>query len=212
MLFKRNCPGPDVPPARGRGRGFPTVNQSETVTIKQQKHPPAMFKRFAAIDFETANYNRDSACAVSCVVAEGGKIVKKVTSFLRPPSRDFVFTYIHGISWNDVAAQPTFHEFWPTLKGLITEVDFIAAHNASFDRGVLRACCERGSISSPEVKYVCTMKLARQLWGLYPTKLPDVCRHFRIPLKHHDASSDALACAKIVLKAKNDGVPMNAFL
>ncbi|MBK8870128.1 MAG: 3'-5' exonuclease [Elusimicrobia bacterium] len=182
--------------------------------VKQPKpkRSHATFRRFAAIDFETANYSRDSACAVSCVVVESGKIIKKATSLLRPPSPDFVFTYIHGISWNDVAEQPTFREFWPTLKGLIEEVDFVAAHNASFDRGVLHACCERGDIPSPAVKYVCTMKLARDLWGLYPTKLPDVCRHFNIPLKHHDASSDALACAKIVLKAKKDGVPAKAFL
>lgn len=30
------------------------------------------FDRFAAIDFETADYGRDSACAVSVVVAEQG--------------------------------------------------------------------------------------------------------------------------------------------
>jgi DNA polymerase III subunit epsilon len=94
------------------------------------------------------------------------------------------------------------------LKG----VDFIAAHNASFDRDVLRACCDAGGLAPPKARYLCTMKMSRQVWGLYPTKLSDVCRHFRIPLNHHNAASDALACAKIVLKAEKDKLPESAFL
>lgn len=45
------------------------------------------------------------------------------------------------------------------------------------------------------------MKLARRTWGLRPAKLPDVCRHLGIGLRHHDALSDAEACARIVLAA-----------
>ena len=41
--------------------------------------------------------------------------------------------------------------------------------------------------------------MARRAWNLRPTKLPDVCRHLGITLNHHDALSDALACAKIVI-------------
>ena len=37
-------------------------------------------------------------------------------------------------------------------------------------------------------------------------------RHFGIELKHHDAQSDAMACAKIVLKASKNGIPASAFL
>ena len=32
-----------------------------------------------------------------------------------------------------------------------------------------------------------------------------LCRRLRIPLRHHDAGSDALACARIVLAAQADG-------
>jgi DNA polymerase-3 subunit epsilon len=49
------------------------------------------------------------------------------------------------------------------------------------------------------------VRLARDTWGIYPTKLPDVCRKLRIPLKHHDAESDATACAKIAIAAIKDG-------
>jgi hypothetical protein len=40
---------------------------------KQPTHIP--FNKFAAIDFETADYGRDSVCAVAVVVAHEGKIV-----------------------------------------------------------------------------------------------------------------------------------------
>jgi DNA polymerase-3 subunit epsilon len=53
--------------------------------------------------------------------------------------------------------------------------------------------------------YFCTVQLARQNWNIRPTKLPDVCRHLNLSLNHHDALSDAEACANIVLAAIRDG-------
>jgi DNA polymerase III subunit epsilon len=170
------------------------------------------FNRFAAIDFETADYGRDSACALSVVVAENGRVVTAETTLIRPPRPDFIFTWLHGISWKDVAHGPVFGQVWEKLEPLFSGVDFIAAHNASFDRSVLRTCIEAAGAIVPTPPFLCTMRLARRQWNLYPTKLSDVCRHFCIPLKHHDAASDALACAKIVLQAQSTGVPENAFL
>jgi DNA polymerase III subunit epsilon len=170
------------------------------------------FSRFAAIDFETADYGRDSACAMAVIIAENGKIIETVSTLIRPPRHDFLFTWLHGIRWEDVAPKPTFGRLWPRLSVALDNVEFIAAHNAGFDRGVLHACCAMEGIEPPAHKFLCTMKLARRVWNLYPTKLSDVCRHFGFPLKHHDAESDALACARIVLEASATGVPENAFL
>ena len=170
------------------------------------------FKRFAAIDFETADSGRDSACAVAVVVVDSGKIIYQGYSLIRPPRPAFMFSYLHGITWEDVVNQPNFKEFWPKLHPLFKGVDFIAAHNAAFDRSVLRACCEKSGVSALEADFLCTMKLARRLWDVYPTKLPDVCRRLNISLKHHDAASDALACAKIVIETMEMGVPLSAML
>ncbi len=170
------------------------------------------FYKFAAIDFETADYGADSACAVSVLLSEKGKITRKFCALIRPPRRDFVFSYLHGITWEDVADQPVFGEIWPRIRQLLEGVEFVAAHNASFDRRVLQACCGVDGVFLPELRFLCTMKLARRVWRIYPTKLSDVCRYFRIPLKHHDAASDALACAKIVLKTGGNGLPGDAFL
>jgi DNA polymerase III subunit epsilon len=188
------------------------VKKKKVAAIKHVKVESMRFRRFAAIDFETADYGRDSACALAVVIAENGAIIDKRYSLIRPPRRDFVFSYLHGIAWRDVANKPTFGEYWPEIKGLFDGVDFIAAHNATFDRGVLSDCCSMDGHNLPKSKYLCTMKLARKLWNVYPTKLSDVCRHFKITLNHHDAASDALACATIVLKAAGPGVPSSAFL
>jgi DNA polymerase III subunit epsilon len=161
---------------------------------------------FAAIDFETADYGHDSACAVAVVRVEGQAIVDRAYFLVRPPRSHFVFSYLHGISWSDVVDAPTFGQLWPSLQKRLAGVEFLAAHNAPFDSSVLRKCCERAHLSPPSQAFQCTVRLARAVWNIYPTTLPDVCRHLQIPLRHHDAGSDAQACARIVIAALEEGV------
>ncbi len=165
------------------------------------KHAHSKRLNFLAIDFETADYGPDSACAVGLIRVENGEIVARATFRMKPPRRDFVFTYIHGIRWEDVEGEPTFGELWPRMEPMFRGVQFLAAHNASFDQGVLEACCEAAGIIPPDIPFRCSMVTARQKWGIYPTRLPDVCRRLRIDLHHHDASSDAEACARIMMMA-----------
>lgn len=156
---------------------------------------------FLAIDFETAGYERESACAVGLVRVEGGEVVKRAYHLIRPPSTRFVFTYLHGISWDDVCYEPRFGELWPTIEPLFAGVDFLVAHNAPFDRSVLRACCAAAEIGMPRLPFRCTVETARRIWSIYPTKLPDVCGVLGIPLQHHQAASDSEACARIMIEA-----------
>ncbi|HVC09742.1 MAG TPA: 3'-5' exonuclease [Elusimicrobiota bacterium] len=158
---------------------------------------------FVAIDFETADYGPDSACAVGLVRVENGAIARKKHYYIRPPRQDFAFTHIHGISWEDVLDKPSFAELWPELKEEISGAEFLAAHNSRFDQGVLNACCQSAGVAAPKAPFVCTVSLARKTWGIYPTKLPDVCRFLGLSLNHHEALSDAEACARIVLAASS---------
>lgn len=161
--------------------------------------------RFVAIDFETANHGRDSACSVGVVVVQSGRIVRRLHRRIRPPSRQFLFTYIHGLTWRDVEDAPPFDGVWRELAEELAGAAFIAAHNAPFDRGVLQACCARYGLMPPPQPFVCTVRLARMQWSLRPAKLPDVCRHLGIALSHHQADSDAEACARIVIAAQREG-------
>jgi DNA polymerase III subunit epsilon len=162
----------------------------------------SMSPNFLAVDFETANYYRDSACAIGLVRVEEGKVVEQVSHLIRPPYRNFMFTSIHGITWADVARAEDFGRVWKKVAPLFEGVDFLAAHNASFDKSVLRACCARFEVPMPATPFTCTVKLARERWGIYPTKLPDVARHLGLELRHHEALSDAVACARIVIEAE----------
>jgi len=156
---------------------------------------------FCALDFETANYDRNSACAIGLVRVERGLIVRRAYHLVRPPSRVFRFTELHGIDWAKVRNEPTFLELWPQLVPFFAGVDFIAAHNASFDRCVLKATCEWYRLRAPTVDFECTVRIARASWGLRPATLRHVADHLGIPLRHHHAGSDAEACARIVLAA-----------
>src|SRR4051812_25659529 len=125
---------------------------------------------FVAIDFETADQGRDSACSVGLVRVENGVVVQKAVQLLRPPRleggdlfspapAEFMFTYIHGIKPVQVLDAPSFRDAWPKLAPLLKGADFVAAHNAPFDSGVLAACCAAAGLPAPALRFICTVKL-----------------------------------------------------
>ena len=173
--------------------------------MTQPLDPPTASPKFVAIDFETANGRRNSACSVGVVVVEDGRIAHSVHRLIRPPKRRFSFTWLHGLDWKQVRSAPAFDAVWRDLAPLFDGADFVAAHNAGFDRSVLAACCNRHGLAMPPQPFVCSVKVAREVWNFYPTKLSDVCAHLDIPLNHHDALSDAEACARIVIAASAKG-------
>lgn len=165
--------------------------------------------KLVAIDFETADYGADSACALGIVTIERGTIVRSGCRLIRPPRRDFAFTFIHGITWNDVAGEAVFAEVWDGFRDYWQGADYFVAHNAVFDRGVLAACSRAAGQAPPDVPFVCTVMVARSHWNFRPARLPIVCGHLGISLRHHDAASDALASASIALRAINEGYPID---
>jgi DNA polymerase-3 subunit epsilon len=165
-------------------------------------------RAFTAIDFETADYGADSACALALVHVQGLEIVGRDLFLIRPPRSRFAFTHIHGITWAHVRGQPSFAEHWPEIAARLAAASFLAAHNAPFDRGVLAACCAAAGAPPPALDFHCTVRLARRAWGLARANLPAVCAHLGIALSHHDPASDAEACARIVIAARREGVAL----
>jgi len=157
---------------------------------------------FVAIDFETANRSPRSAVAMGLTRVVAGEPTKRVATLLRPPTRAFTFTKIHGIGPTDVADAPEFRSAWHAAKELLSGAVFLAAHNSAFDMEVLRASCAAAKESFPRQPWLCTVALARAVWSIVPTRLPSVCRRLGVPLvQHHNAGSDADACAAIVCAA-----------
>lgn len=159
----------------------------------------------AAIDFETANGLMDSACAVSVVLFNKKEIFDVKTKLIRPPYKFFTYSHIHGITYDDVKYAQEFPEVWNELSKMIEEAKLLFAHNARFDRTVLKECCKRYGIDFPTKKFICTVKIAREHFKIKPARLDNVCKELDIELKHHDPESDAKACANIVIKAIERG-------
>ena len=160
---------------------------------------------FVAIDFETANEQRVSACAIGIAVVTAGKVSTR-TFLIRPPELRFCSfnVDIHGITPKQVIDAPTFPDLLPEIRDLL-DAPALWAHNSPFDQGVLNALASQYGLSLPK-NLRCTCRLARRVFPQLPShKLDVVCRHLSIPLKHHDAGSDAEACARIVLLANGIG-------
>ncbi|PKQ67565.1 exonuclease domain-containing protein [Labilibaculum manganireducens] len=158
---------------------------------------------FTAIDFETANGQRNSACSLGLVRVENGVIVESKDWLISPPEMYFhpMNVSIHGITEEDVMNEPSFNYIWEEVEDYL-HGKMVIAHNASFDLSVLRACLETYNIRFPEFDYLCTVQISRNIWPNMPNhKLNTMAHLFDIPLKHHDALEDTLACAKIAIKA-----------
>ena len=101
---------------------------------------------FVAIDFETANEQRCSACSVGLVkYDEAGQISDRFHSLIRPhPEVDYfspVNTWIHGLTEDDVADAPQWSEILDEIRAFIDDLP-IVAHYMPFDSGVLRGLAE----------------------------------------------------------------------
>jgi len=162
---------------------------------------------YVAIDFETANRARDSACAVGIAVIEGGAIRQAFQRLVRPPTNDFSdWNFrVHGIHWKDVVNEPDFATVWSQIQDAVGQTTYFVAHNAGFDQQVLAACCACYGIAAPDNEFLCTIEAASALWHLETYQLPRVCEFLGIPLTHHNAKSDAEASANILLRAMMQG-------
>jgi DNA polymerase-3 subunit epsilon len=170
-----------------------------------------MPRTWVAIDFETASRERASACALGLAVVEGERIVERRGWLIQPPGNYFepMNTRIHGIHADLVAQEPEFDEVWPEMEPYLRGAA-VLAHNAAFDVGVLRASLDRYDLTMPATAgYYCTVTVSRRVWPrLADHKLSSVCRHCGIELDHHEAASDAAACASIALRCLEEvGVP-----
>ena len=163
--------------------------------------------KFVAIDFETANYKRQSVCSIGIAVVEDFKIVETYSKLIKPTPNYYerINISIHKIRPEMTDNEKTFGEIWSEIKPYI-EKNQIVAHNASFDFSALRSVLDSYGLDYPELDYYCTMLLSKKLYpGFLNYQLSTVCKELGIDLKnHHDAESDAIACAEIMIRICKD--------
>lgn len=158
---------------------------------------------FVAIDFETANEKRNSACSLGITVVENNKIIEEKYWLIKPYEMRFepMNIWIHGIKPEDVENEKTFLELWSEIKPYL-EGKLVVAHNASFDMSVLRKTLDSYNINYPTLNYFCTMVMSRNFYSyLENSKLNTINDHLGYKFNHHNASADASACANVVVKA-----------
>ncbi|MDR0553934.1 MAG: 3'-5' exonuclease [Treponema sp.] len=159
---------------------------------------------FVTIDFETAKYSRESACALGLVKYQGGRETASWYSLIRPPELYIRpdFTGIHGLTVEDVKDAPVFAEIWESaVKPFAGDLP-LAAHNAAFDMGVLEAVLKWYGFPLPPLRYFCTCALARRVWPeLESHALTALAENFGIVYNAHNALDDARTCGKIALLA-----------
>lgn len=158
---------------------------------------------FTAIDFETANGFRGSACAIGAVKIRDGQIADTHYSLLQPPTGFDRFDprnmAIHGITPADVATAPTFGQHVATLYDFLDD-DVIVAHNAGFDIGVLESGLEVSNLPIPRLEFACSLTLSRKNYQLASHALPSAAAEAGFVLEnHHNALEDAKAAAAIVV-------------
>ncbi len=169
---------------------------------------------FIAIDFETANFDKNSACSVGLIRYVNGKITDELYTLIKPPTNYFVprFIDIHGITPSMTQKEPYFDTVWiekivPFLNNEPSsdEVSPFVAHNAGFDMSVLRGCLNHYGLSIPKRKSICTVQVARRVWKHLPKhSLPYLADYYQIEYEAHNALADAHTCAKLFMMATNE--------
>jgi DNA polymerase-3 subunit epsilon len=156
-----------------------------------------------AIDFETANGHRASACSIGLAWIEGDKIVREEHRLIRPREMKFnaYNVFLHKIQPAHVVDKPdfptVFSEFTEDISGAL-----VLAHHADFEIGVIREALQEYHRACPEFSYLCTRMISRAVWPeCRGSSLEVVADYLGIPLAHHDAEEDAVACAKVALAA-----------
>ncbi|WP_164102699.1 exonuclease domain-containing protein [Candidatus Laterigemmans baculatus] len=161
---------------------------------------------FTAIDFETANERRDSACQLGAVVVRGGDIIRRHCWLIRPRPMRFsrINIAVHGITAELVREEPDFGELWESIRPVLSG-QVLVAHNARFDIGVLQACLGRYGHEALDLEFSCTRAVGHYAWPGQPGYgLKAIANRLGITFQHHDALEDAMACAKILLAAADE--------
>lgn len=147
---------------------------------------------FTAIDFETAQGKRWSICQIGLVRVENQIITEQLSILVQPPNNYYWdnFIDIHGISPEQTAFAPTFDTIWHQIEPFIKNQNVVAHNGFAFDFHCLKQTLEYYDISTPEFTGHCTYKI-------YGSNLASLCSQYKISLNHHDALSDARACAQL---------------
>ena len=171
-------------------------------------------ERYVVFDTETPNSYNNRMCQIGVSVIEDGRILGSFTRLVNPECDYAAFNVLlHGITPEATNGEPCFAELWEQELAGVFDEGVLVAHNAPFDMAVLAKCLRAYGITwRARAQYIDTVRMARAAFPeLSNHKLDTLSYALGIDLAHHDAGSDALACAKIFLACRERGVSPGRF-
>ena len=157
-------------------------------------------QNFAAIDFETANFQRTSVCSVGVVIVKGGRLSDSFYSLIHPEPDYYAYrcTKVHGLVLEDTEHAPLFPEVWQQIEPMIEGLPLVA-HNKSFDESCLKAAFRCYQMDYPDYTFYCTLQASKRAFPYAVNHqlhtISDLCGYHLE--HHHHALADAEACAWI---------------
>lgn len=154
-----------------------------------------------AIDFETANGKRTSACSLGIAVVKDSQIVETKYWLIRP--QPFEFNYfnvlLNGLTEKQLRDKPLFPECWNEIRPYL-EGQIIVAHNTSFDMSVLVETLDYYDLPFPNLDYICSYKASQKVFkDVMNYRLDTLAHCLGIHFGHHHALEDAKTAAKILI-------------
>ena len=159
--------------------------------------------RYIVFDTETPNARNDRMSQIGVCVVENGAVTRSFGSLVNPECGFDAFNIsLTGITPAAVRGKPCFAALWEDgLAELLSG-------------GVLAKCLAHYGIAwRPRAEYIDTVRLARAVFPELPNhRLDTVAGYLGIELNHHDAASDAMACARILIESERRGAALDSFV
>ncbi len=151
-------------------------------------------KKWAFVDLETTggSFATERIIEIGIVIMEDGIVTQVYKTMVNPEKMVSPFILqLTGIDEQDLWTAPHFSDILLTVYDLLKDALFIA-HNASFDKGFLRAEFARCGITW-DPPTLCTVRLSRRLFpGYRRHNLDEIMRRFSIECSaRHRALGDA---------------------
>lgn len=159
-------------------------------------------QEFVAIDFETGNPRRVSACAIGYAMVSDGSIIETNGHLIKPIGGHAPFqSKIHGIKDEHTFDKPEFGDLFSEIKNIF---NYPLVGHSLFDKQVLNALSDHFGLRL-RFDYTDSSAVAKErLPNLKNHKLKTLAKHFKLlKFKHHDAAEDAIACANIFLRLQD---------
>ena len=168
---------------------------------------------YIVFDVETPNRANDRMIAMGITAIKDSKIAANYFSLVDPETHfDYFNTQLTGIDSDKVKGAPNFAELWKKIEPIMSK-GILVAHNAVFDMSVLRSCLRSYGITwKTSAEYLCTVQIGRRVLPDMKHNLNVMCNHYGISLDHHQADSDAHACAEILLRYMESGVDVSSYI